>query len=382
MKRALILVEGQTEERFVKDTLAPHLAALDLYVTPTLLTTKVVKNGRNFRGGVTSFDKFEADLRRLFGGAGQATLVTTMLDYYRLPDNFPGMADRPAAIDAFTRVRHVEQAISDHFRDGRLLPFLALHEFEAWVFSCPNTLPEVMAESVKQPQFAAICSTVETPEQINERPATIPLRVLFRYSLDIAKRCTVRRQPIASDFDSFANGARISVNGFRNSKNTQPRRREALRETEPAFIRLFCLSDLKRMLAYSNYGNGSGALAGSGWDGNPVSPAAAAFAEGDSAHCFVVSAGSGAGVCPATAAGFVGVAEGCAVRAAGGIVFRAAVDHGGGDETARTGWPDSLRNLYPQSGVDQAGVVEAFLPSGNFSALSAVCEFQGLGLRI
>jgi hypothetical protein len=97
-----------------------------------------------------------------------------MLDYYQLPDNFPGMADRPAAIDLFTRIRHVEQAISDHFRDGRLLPFLALHEFEAWVFSCPNTLPEVMAESVKQPQFAAICGAVETPEQINERPGHNP----------------------------------------------------------------------------------------------------------------------------------------------------------------------------------------------------------------
>src|SRR5262245_35382193 len=104
MKRALILVEGQTEERFVKDTLAPHLAAFDLYITPTLLTTKVVKSGPNFKGGVTSFAKFEGDLRRLLGGAGQGTLVTTMLDYYRLPDDFPGMADRPPPADLFTRV--------------------------------------------------------------------------------------------------------------------------------------------------------------------------------------------------------------------------------------------------------------------------------------
>ncbi len=54
MKRALILVEGQTEERFVKQVLRDHLLSLNLSITPTLLTTKVVKNGPNFKGGVTS----------------------------------------------------------------------------------------------------------------------------------------------------------------------------------------------------------------------------------------------------------------------------------------------------------------------------------------
>ena len=64
-----ILVEGQTEERFVKQVLRDHLVSLNLSITPTLLTTKVVKSGPNFKGGVTSFQKFESDLRRLLGGA-------------------------------------------------------------------------------------------------------------------------------------------------------------------------------------------------------------------------------------------------------------------------------------------------------------------------
>lgn len=177
MKRALILVEGQTEERFVKDVLAPHLEALQLYIVPTLLTTKVVKSGPNFKGGVTSFEKFASDLRRLLAGAGSgagSALVTTMLDYYRLPDDFPGMATRPAPVDFSARIIHVETSLSNHFDDGRFLPFLALHEFEAWVFSCPNTLPTVMTEPAKQPQFASISNSVQTPEQINERPGFNP----------------------------------------------------------------------------------------------------------------------------------------------------------------------------------------------------------------
>ena len=95
-------------------------------------------------------------------------------DYYRLPADFPGMASRPQPVDLFRRVRHVEQAIEAHFNDRRLLSFLALHEFEAWVFSCPDTLPNVMAEPAKQPQFAGVCNGVQTPEQINERPGQNP----------------------------------------------------------------------------------------------------------------------------------------------------------------------------------------------------------------
>src|SRR5882672_8362595 len=128
-KWALILVEGQTEERFVKQVLGPHLAQSEFYLTPTLLTTKVVKNGPNFKGGVTSFEKFKADLLRLFGGAGASGLVTTMLDCYRLPNDFPGMNSRPRPVDPVARVMHVENALAQFFQDSRFLPFLSLHEF-------------------------------------------------------------------------------------------------------------------------------------------------------------------------------------------------------------------------------------------------------------
>lgn len=173
MKRVLILVEGQTEERFVKDTLGPHLAAIGLAMTPTLLTTKCVKSGGTFKGGVTSFDKFAADTHRLLRGAGRDGCVTTMLDYYRLPADFPGMDNRPHALDYLLRVQHVQQAIAAYFDDRRLLPFLALHEFEAWLFSCAETLPNLL-DSAKHLQFGLICTGLQTPEQINERPGHNP----------------------------------------------------------------------------------------------------------------------------------------------------------------------------------------------------------------
>lgn len=173
-KRVLILVEGQTEERFVKDVLAPAFWPRGMFISPTLLVTKRVKDGPNFKGGVTSFAKFRNDADRLLNSAGGA-LVTTMLDYYRLPSDFPGMDNRPPNGTPEQRVQHVEAAVGSHFGSpGNFVPFFALHEFEAWLFSSPSELPKAMTEPQKQPRFEEIRAEVPTPEDINERPEFAP----------------------------------------------------------------------------------------------------------------------------------------------------------------------------------------------------------------
>jgi hypothetical protein len=72
-KRVLILVEGQTEERFVKDVLGPAFFARNLFFHPTILVTKRVKSGSSFKGGVTSFARFKKDAQRLLNtGSSEA----------------------------------------------------------------------------------------------------------------------------------------------------------------------------------------------------------------------------------------------------------------------------------------------------------------------
>jgi hypothetical protein len=179
-RRVLILVEGQTEERFTKQALYPHFLSRGIYLTPTILVTKRVKDGPSFKGGVTSFSHFERDLRRLLYGSGDA-LVTTLLDFYGLPDDFPGMADRSQLASPRDRVRHVEAAIHTHFGNHpRLLPFLALHEFETWLFSDPAVLPSVMADRTRETELQATLEEYGSPEAINERPEQAPSKRILR----------------------------------------------------------------------------------------------------------------------------------------------------------------------------------------------------------
>ena len=173
-KRVLILVEGQTEERFVKDVLAPYFFTLNCFIIPTLLVTNRVKDGSNFKGGVTHFSKFENDLKRLLYNSGD-TLISTMIDYYGLPGDFPGMDTRPPDGTPLERVKHVEDAVKHYFNNpANLLIFFMLHEFEAWLFSSTETLPHVMAEPEKIRDFSAIRAEFKTPEEINERPGYAP----------------------------------------------------------------------------------------------------------------------------------------------------------------------------------------------------------------
>lgn len=172
-KRVLVLVEGQTEERFIKDVLSPIYLQKDTYVTPTILVTKKVKDGPNFKGGVTSFNNFANDLKKLLPDGN--ALITTLIDYYGLPSDFPGMDSRPMLGSARVRAQHVEAAVRRHFGDPpNFFPFFALHEFEAWLFADHCTLPETMGTPEKEGMMAQVRADFPNPEDINERPELAP----------------------------------------------------------------------------------------------------------------------------------------------------------------------------------------------------------------
>jgi Domain of unknown function (DUF4276) len=171
MKRCLILVEGQTEERFVKDVLYPEFVPRSLYLYPTILTTRVVKSGSDFKGGITTYAKLRGDLYKLLNDTG--ALVTTMIDYYGLPADFPGMSTRPKG-SAIDRVRHVERSIFlDVGSPRHLTPFLLLHEFEALLFTNTEVTASTIPARDRAPELFAVARG-QAPEDINEDPATAP----------------------------------------------------------------------------------------------------------------------------------------------------------------------------------------------------------------
>ena len=172
MKRIHVLAEGQTEEQFVQKVLRPYFWDRDVDLTPTILMTRLNKRGPDFRGGVTNFAKFERDLFSLLGDSG-AAMITTMLDYYALPSDFPAMSTHRSA-DPYQRVKHLEMAIRGCFSDPRFRPFVMLHEFEALLF----VDPDLVAQDMNAPAAAHVLrrarDTASGPEKVNQGPGTNP----------------------------------------------------------------------------------------------------------------------------------------------------------------------------------------------------------------
>lgn len=178
MPKVLILVEGLSEEIFVKRTLAPHLSAHNVFPIPSILWTKREKKGGGFRGGVTSYDQIRRDVVNLLSDTS-AIRVTTLLDFYGLPHDFPGKAALATA-NAILRVSALEQAFATDINHQRFCPFLTLHEFEAWLFSAPAVVANHFAKAYLEGQLQNIADTAGGPELINEHPNSHPKERISR----------------------------------------------------------------------------------------------------------------------------------------------------------------------------------------------------------
>jgi len=176
MKKVLILVEGQTEETFVRDVLNAHLHAHGKTLVPTLVVTKRVKDGPNFKGGITSFARVRGDLQRLFRDTSAAA-ITTMIDYYGLPSDFPGLGTRPPMGSPEERAAHVEQELLRVVNEPRFIPYLSLHEFEALVFASLDHAGWVFDDNTSVlRKLRGYLASAGSAERINEDPVTAPSR--------------------------------------------------------------------------------------------------------------------------------------------------------------------------------------------------------------
>ena len=185
MKRVLILVEGQTEEALVNEVLRPHFEPRGVWLVSTLLVTKRTKSGPRFKGGVTCYQRAKNDVVRLLGDTS-AALVTTLIDFYALPRDFPGWEDMPAT-GPRARVGHLEAAWRRDMGHRRFDPHLMLHETEALIFSDPMRCELAFPDERSRRALSAIGREFRSPEDIDEGPATAPSKRILEVVPDYKK---------------------------------------------------------------------------------------------------------------------------------------------------------------------------------------------------
>jgi uncharacterized protein DUF4276 len=180
--RLLIHVEGETEETFVNEVLGPHLYARGYFTVSARLMGNARQRDR--RGGIRSWKSVKEDIVTHLKEDPQC-LASCMVDYYALPQAgdraWPGrqMAGRlpfhqkaPTIEEAL--LAEICKAMGKSFESRRFLPYVMMHEFEALLFSDCERFAQGIGRPELASRFQQIRSSFETPEEIDDSPATAP----------------------------------------------------------------------------------------------------------------------------------------------------------------------------------------------------------------
>jgi hypothetical protein len=185
----VVLVEGPTEQRFVKDLLVPFLANKSVFLTPIIID----KPGE--KGGDVKFARAKNDIEKHLKQRHD-TWITLLVDYYGIRGDWPGYDESKRQADHVRKAEVMNQATAaevqrlfhDQNPERRFIPYVSMHEIEALYFSDPACLAGKIG--VSQREIDAILAECGEPERINDNSQTAPSKRLEALSYRFKKTST------------------------------------------------------------------------------------------------------------------------------------------------------------------------------------------------
>lgn len=175
MKNIYIYCEGQTEESFINRILAPYFWNMNIYLRPIICTTGR-KGGRKYKGGATNYEKIRSELLKICK-SHPSELVTTMFDFYGMPENTPGIRNSERTL--YERIEAAEKAINADINKGNFRFHFMVHEFESLLFSKPEVFEKVAGKEAANLLMEAT-EQFPNPEHINNSLATAPSKRILK----------------------------------------------------------------------------------------------------------------------------------------------------------------------------------------------------------
>ena len=186
------IVEGSTEQIFIRDIVTPFLSRKNIFLTPIILS----KPGQ--KGGDVKFTRAKNDFERHLKQR-KDTYLTLFVDYYGIKKGWPGRditVDEKIALTNAQKAKKVNDATmeevcqlyNEYRPDKRFIPFIAMYEFEALLFSDSQILADKL--QVSKELIDNILSECHEPENINDSPASAPSKRLEAISDRFKKTTT------------------------------------------------------------------------------------------------------------------------------------------------------------------------------------------------
>ena len=183
-----VIVEGQTEARFVTQILAPRLGTRNVFASASPVITKGRRSGvRESQGGGGSYLAWKRDITDWIKQEGyhRDHWFTTMFDLYGLAKvrDFPGYQGASGVTDPEAKVASLEAALGKDIGFERFIPYVQLHEFESLLLVDPTVLKKMFIEQTNAVDELAreISETGCPAEHINDGEETRPSGRISRH---------------------------------------------------------------------------------------------------------------------------------------------------------------------------------------------------------
>jgi hypothetical protein len=177
MPRLYLFAEGVTELTFADKLLKPHLANLGLYLHPPVLIAHAKKKGKVHRGGGRKYAPMKNDILRFLAQEKTSDVFfTTMIDLYAIHAEFPGLVEAEKLRNTpEKRVEALEEAFAKDIGDRRFVPYIQLHEYEAYLFSDPAWFEYFYDHRTREIEaLKAVADRYPTPELIDDGQHSAP----------------------------------------------------------------------------------------------------------------------------------------------------------------------------------------------------------------
>ncbi|KAA6341868.1 hypothetical protein EZS27_010350 [termite gut metagenome] len=185
MKTLNIVVEGSTEESFVKDVLVKHFQSNVFVYCRKIKTGWDKTNNKPAKGGLLKYRQFRNDITRWMeeDRGRENTFYSSFIDLYAFPkDNESPYSKQIQDIsNPYDKVKTLEKAIETNISNPAFIPYVQLHEFEAFLLVSPDKLVFMYPNKITYIERLKKEIVKLNPEEINETPQNAPSKRIIKH---------------------------------------------------------------------------------------------------------------------------------------------------------------------------------------------------------
>jgi len=191
MKKLFIIVEGETEERFLRKVLYNDFITQGIHIeAQQWMTNRKLGIG----GGGSNFDLIENHLRRLMAKYqhDKNVFISVMVDLYAFPKGGNTVYDEEVnrQQNGKNKALLLQVKMADRMQYQNFIPYVQLHEFESLLLSKPEALQAFYIDKAKEIENLKTEINGMHPEDINETPEGAPSKRIIKYLPTYTKQKT------------------------------------------------------------------------------------------------------------------------------------------------------------------------------------------------